>query len=312
MNNKGGTMENISYYEIHTYKDPNFPVIFHFNTLEKNNIEILPHWHTNIELLYISFGSATVITDNESFTVKAGEIVVINSNSIHSIKSNTENTAYYCLIIDHNFSESLKFNTTTSLFKNRNNDVEMKNIFQIIINEVIDSKPYYKVAVKALCHTMLVLLFRNQLIETPSNDNLLSPQVSLVKKAMEYIHHQFNEEISLESIAQEIGISKFYFSRIFKNITGKTVNTYINQIRCNHAQILLTSTDMGVYECAEMSGFNSTSYFTKCFKEQFGYPPSYSIQNRSNKKNEKELIALYERQKKINESGLSVYKHDEH
>ncbi|CAM2759859.1 AraC family transcriptional regulator [Erysipelothrix tonsillarum] len=262
------------HYELHYFDNPNYPIIFHFNSLIRNESEILPHWHANIELLYIVSGKAIVYIDDQTIIAKRGEIVIINSNSIHSIESQTDEVIYFCLIMDSNFCRSLNFDTINCRFHNLTSDPEMRNIFQIIANECDQAKPYYQKAVRALCNTMLILLYRNQLIEATPGASLKTERMAIIKQSIEYIHHHFNRDLSLDEISQEVGISKYYFCRIFKDITGITVNNYIFQVRCNHAHQLLSESDLSIAECSEVCGFNSTAYFTKCFKSVFGFPPS--------------------------------------
>ena len=262
------------HYELHYFDNPSYPIIFHFNSLSKHQSEILPHWHANIELLYIVSWKALVSIDDEKVIANRGEIVIIDSNSIHSIESYSDEVVYFCLIMDSNFCRSLNFDTINCRFHNLTRDPEMRNIFQIIANECHQSKPHYQKAVRALCNTMLILLYRNQLIEKREPSRSKSNRMSVIKQSIEYIHHNFQRDLSLDEISQEVGISKYYFCRIFKEITGITVNNYIIQVRCNHAHQLLAESDISVAECGESCGFNSTAYFTKCFKAQFGFPPS--------------------------------------
>ncbi|CAM4203848.1 helix-turn-helix domain-containing protein [Erysipelothrix aquatica] len=263
------------HYELHYFKNPNYPIIFHIDTLYKQSSHIVAHWHANIELLYVVSGEAVVEIDGQPVRAKRGEIVIINSNSIHSVRSETDEVVYFCLIMDSTFCRSLNFDTVNCRFHHLTNDLEMRNIFQIIANESQQAKPFYQKAVRALCNTMLILLYRNQLIEHTLVRTNTSDRMAIIKQAIEYIHHHFNRDISLDEISQEIGISKFYFCRIFKDVTGITPNNYIFQVRCNHAHQLLSERDLSVAECSDICGFNSTAYFTKCFKSVFGFPPSH-------------------------------------
>lgn len=273
---------NQLHYELHYFKNPNYPIIFHFNTLYKHHSEIVAHWHANIELLYIVSGKAIVVIDDETVIAQRGEIVIINSNSIHSVQSETDEVVYFCLIMDSTFCRSLNFDTVNCRFHNLTNDLEMRNIFQIIANESQQAKPYYQKAVRALCNTMLILLYRNQLIESSVQSEPISDRMAIIKQSIEYIHHNYNRDISLDEISSEVGISKFYFCRIFKEVTGITPNNYIFQVRCNQAHQLLSETDISIAECGEECGFNSTAYFAKCFKSVFGFPPSHIHRHKEN------------------------------
>ncbi|MBP1039573.1 helix-turn-helix transcriptional regulator [Vagococcus sp. BWB3-3] len=262
------------FYETHFFSDPSFPIIFHYNTLLNDSFEIFPHWHLNIEMLYIMEGTASITSNGEKIIAKVGDIVVINSNHLHSIQSLTPVCSYYCLIIDHEHSQSLGFDTTNNRFSNITIDKEIKNIFNLIINEMLNRKNYYKKASVALCTTMLILLFRNLWLSQNTEINDSNSKTSIVKQSISYINEHYRERIQINDICATIGISKFHFCRIFKEVTQKTVNEYLMSLRIHQARFLLIEKNASVAEAAEATGFNSDSYFSKCYKKVLGVLPS--------------------------------------
>ncbi len=263
-------------YELHSYEDPEYPMIFHFDTLT-NGVSITPHWHINIELLYVQRGTLSVNVENKVIIANRGDIVVINSNCVHKIESVTAESYYFCLILDYNFCKKLGFDTVNSKFKALTEDLEMKNIFQLIINEGSLQKQYYKKAIRALCHTMLILLHRNQLTEclVDEDDDLFTLEnVVLVKKVIDYVHEHTDVSVSLDDLAAHTAISKFHMCRVFKEITCITINHYITQFRLDRAKEYLLEGEMSIAEIAESCGFQSVSYFTKTYKKHYGHSPS--------------------------------------
>ena len=83
-------------------------------------------------------------------------------------------------------------------------------------------------------------------------------------------HFIWSEKLS---IAAMCGITKYHLAREFKRITGQTVLTYLNALRCKKAQLLL-SEGKTVTEAAFESGFESLSYFSRTYKRIMGAPPS--------------------------------------
>lgn len=94
-----------------------------------------------------------------------------------------------------------------------------------------------------------------------------------IRNAIEYIEQHYFEKISLSSLAENIGFSSEYFSRLFRKETGINFVTYLNNIRMKHAIELLETTDMKVYEIADKVGFTTLSYFSTAFKKKFGQNP---------------------------------------
>ena len=69
-------------------------------------------------------------------------------------------------------------------------------------------------------------------------------------------------------------MSKYYFEKCFKSVTGYTPISYLNHIRCDRAQRLLLNTDKSIGEICAECGFADQSYFTKVFKKTTGALPT--------------------------------------
>ena len=74
-------------------------------------------------------------------------------------------------------------------------------------------------------------------------------------------------------------MSRSPFFKKLKNLTGKTPNDFIRDIRLNQAAKLLLKSDLNITEIAYQTGFTSPKYFTECFTKQFGESPSQYIEN---------------------------------
>ena len=82
----------------------------------------------------------------------------------------------------------------------------------------------------------------------------------------------------MEDICADINFSKSYFSRNFRQITGKTIVDFINELRLNYAYHLIQLNKYTISQCAEKSGFQNVSYFTKLYQRHFGLLPSKTAQ----------------------------------
>ncbi len=86
--------------------------------------------------------------------------------------------------------------------------------------------------------------------------------------------HLAEEEFSIEEFGKEVGMSRSQFHRKFTAITGKTASLYLRSMRLSRAKKMIEEKTGNISEIAFSVGFSSVSYFSKCFKEEFGYPPS--------------------------------------
>jgi len=91
-----------------------------------------------------------------------------------------------------------------------------------------------------------------------------------VSYAMKYIGIMYGEQLSLEMVADEIGISTYYLSRLFKQELKLTFVEYLTNVRMKSAFALAKNTKMSVNEIAAKIGYNNTTYFTRVFKKYTG------------------------------------------
>ncbi|MCL2058093.1 MAG: AraC family transcriptional regulator [Oscillospiraceae bacterium] len=108
--------------------------------------------------------------------------------------------------------------------------------------------------------------------------------VALIKKASinsltaykihQLIHSRLHEKITPTIIADELQMSLSYLCRHYKAQTGKTITTYINEIKIDEAKRLLTATDMSVLEVSAQLGYASSNYMSMVFKKITGLTPN--------------------------------------
>ncbi len=95
-----------------------------------------------------------------------------------------------------------------------------------------------------------------------------------VHDALEYINRHFNENISLQDIANHVNLSPYRISHLIKDYTGRTTLQHIQEIRTHHAKKLLKETTLSCTEIAYKLGYSDQSYFIKHFKRQTGTTPA--------------------------------------
>lgn len=265
----------VSTHEDHTFMDPAFPILFHLDTC----FPYLPvtssvHWHENIEVLYFIEGEGIVYSGTAEFPARVGDIVVINPNVLHGIESITEQCRYYCLIVDRSLYEEFGIPVSNMMFKEIVRDSAAQGYYDKIIREWTDRGTFYKPAVKLAALQLLLHLSRYHVDSTNGTGRIQNKQLTMVKDAISYIRLHFREELTIDDICEAIGFSKYYFCRVFKEVTRRTPVDYVNFIRCNYAKNLILSGRYNVSESAEMSGFKNLSYFSKTYKKYMGTLPS--------------------------------------
>ncbi len=90
---------------------------------------------------------------------------------------------------------------------------------------------------------------------------------------IDYIQDNLTQDISLEAIANELGISRYYFCRLFKKSTGVSPHQYVIQCRIDRAKKLLSQKHKNIADVALQVGFTNQSHFSKHFKRIVGITP---------------------------------------
>lgn len=260
--------------------DALLPFIFH---TDKTKISrIVPNWHENIELLCFIEGEGHLKCGTERYPVSAGDVAVINPDVLHMTEGSL---VYHCLIIDRSFCESNGIPVLSLYFREIIKD---KNLF-LHFSETVDeikkarSTPNPIRSVPAVRHRVLGLLLElceNYIVSESPEKKVHSASAERVKAIMTYMRTHFTESISLDSIAEHIGISKYHLSREFKLLTGTTIFDSLNIIRCKEARHLL-SDGATVSEAANACGFENLSYFSRTFKKYTGKLPSEYMKSRA-------------------------------
>ncbi|QQS37578.1 MAG: response regulator [Ignavibacteriales bacterium] len=130
-----------------------------------------------------------------------------------------------------------------------------------------------------------LISIRKKLQEIFNADNLAAIPVSrkklkgidaeFMQRVLKVIEeHISEEEFTIEDFGNEVGMSRSQMFRKIKALTGKSCSVYLRSIRLSKAKVMLKNNENNVSEIAYSVGFNSPSYFSHCFKEEFGYAPS--------------------------------------
>lgn len=95
-----------------------------------------------------------------------------------------------------------------------------------------------------------------------------------IEDLCDFLQNTFREKLTLDQIAEEVGLSKYYMSREFKRYVGKTIFQYIIDCRISLAQRLLRYSDMAINEIAEYVGFEDHNGFYRAFSQREDMSPS--------------------------------------
>ena len=99
--------------------------------------------------------------------------------------------------------------------------------------------------------------------------------IDRTNRAVDYIFAHYARELPLEEVAQYLGMKPTYFSRVFKQATGRTFIEFVNRLRISKSCELLADGDKAVTDVCFESGFNNISNFNRRFQQLKGMSPSH-------------------------------------
>ncbi len=162
------------------------------------------------------------------------------------------------LSIKQEYLKSLFYDLRSSVpFASKQTSVDQDhNLDPLFSDEIPDLKPFEKQITNAFCGILDLYA-----------DYYSKANKKNIKLVCDYIACNFkNSDISLPDVAEAIGLSPSYLSRVFKSSLGITFTEYLTYMRIEYAKKLLTSTDMSISDIRECAGFNSEQNFFRAFK----------------------------------------------
>lgn len=259
----------MSYYEFHVYDNYRFAKL-HDEIIDKRiELQNQANWHEEIELLYCTEGTGRAVIDSEHVPMKKGTITVINSNKIHYIAPDSEILRFYILIIDSKFLNSAGLDIKKIDFEKSISDDKAISFYEMIIKENAAASPFSTVCTNGLALSLMAHISANY-----SFERKIIQSEDKIKKAIDFIRTNFNENLTVDMVADYVGFSKYYFSHKFKEISGYSVKEYIQMFRCYEAHAMLATHKYTVTEVAAECGFSDSSYFTKVYRKFFPATPS--------------------------------------
>ena len=120
-----------------------------------------------------------------------------------------------------------------------------------------------------------LLIFLNRIVKSrkSSVSTYTGQNHEKIGEIASYINSNYNENLSLNMIADIFNYSPTYLSKIFKEVTGFTFVEYINNVRIKEASKLLLNSKLNITEIASRTGYNSLTHFGRVFKKITGYSP---------------------------------------
>lgn len=271
---------------------------------ESDNDNCLPHFHSSIEVLYVTAGEVNATLNGQLYHLKANDLLIVPSYTIHNYTTEYSSHSYVITIpLDSVPSyKTVLYKKTFAqlLIKEPLHKEEIKHCLDAISKlpgnisnpgnpmsdrifesssanwEESNSNPTEEITTLMLENIVkgYTYVFLGLLIDQVGLMDINTKITSLTQEILVYLQENYLQPLNLDDLAEHFGYSKSRFSHIFNDYLGCSLVEYINGLRCRYAVELMEDKKTTITEIALASGYDSTRTFYRAFKKCFGCTPS--------------------------------------
>jgi len=228
------------------------------------------------QLLYQSEGEGTFRSAHiPETTIKAGDIFLLFPGEWHTYHPNEEKgwKSYWIGFKGRNIDDRVKagFLSPESPIYHVGYSSDIINLFEEAYKTAVEEAAYHQQTLSGIVNHLIGLMYslqRNIIL------NKNQSHVEMISRARMRIRESLEDDVTIQQIAEEMGISYSNFRKLFKEFTGISPSMYQQDLRLQHAKELLSATDLSIKEIAYRLNFESPDYFSSKFKIKTGMRPS--------------------------------------
>ena len=235
------------------------------------------HAHTFWEIYYLLEGECIYFIDGRSYALERGALVFVGTNVLHRTLAERHER----ILIELDPATLADFGMRLPLLEQNASIAvqlpppqqrQVEAFFHCIAESLGGEAPGY--AARVRLYLLALLSYVDEHARgAPAVPRDRSSRHRLAEAVIRYLDAHYDQDVTLEEVAQALYVSKYHLSRAFKEVTGCTLVEYLTAVRLQHARYLLASTRLHVADIASRTGFNSLSHFNRVFLRQVGMPP---------------------------------------
>lgn len=267
--------------------DSRYPFAYYMEDIWQFDFHCIDwHWHHELEFMTVREGMAFCLIGSEKLILPEGSGIFINSGALHRFecKSRTiiPNIVFSPVLLSP--EKSLIYEkyvrpvtSSSSNFQVLDPKIPWQGKILSILEEIYrlqdQAKPSELPTVQSLLQLWEILFRHFDISQNSADLKPWNPRQARLLIMMQYIHDHYQEELSLSQIAASASVSKSGALQLFQSGIQLSPVAYLIQYRLSQAAELLHTTSKPVSAIAEETGFASTGYFCRRFKERYGMTP---------------------------------------
>lgn len=265
------------------YGDPNFMLSVQTLSERVYNPKYL-HSHEDYQFFFPSTEMPGISVGGRVFTGRPGMVYFIKSMIPHGMTYDLVGVAYSRILVKKVFFEELVYALPNICMRDVPDFVEMKESDDVKQLVAMYRKEYRYGELrsdgiqKALSTTIISMLIR-QFLSPSGSMNQKADSGIKIQEICRYLTENCEKNITIDNLAQQFNISKYYLIRKFDTNKYQTPMAFLASVRINKAKNYLQYSEFPIAEIATKCGFSSLDYFSKAFKKATGTSPSKYREN---------------------------------
>lgn len=236
------------------------------------------HAPAHREIMLTLHGSAVYFYNGKCYLRQPGDVFLLDRYERRDLKGSPDKTDFSCLWLYLHNPESLTYHVSTCDKRGRyRHEIPVQTKTGDSIRHIMEAwDQCLSASAGTLCWSFLKTQVAAIMLEVLGRAPIVQPvdhHEQVIASIQEYIQAHLAENLSLHSLARIAGYSPFFFHRLFKHQTGRTLVEYVNDLRLDKALDLLKQ-NYTVHAVAEAVGFSSASYFNQFFKNHMRLTPA--------------------------------------
>ena len=290
-----GAQGEIPFFSSESFFKNDEKVYIHLSTDFPEFVDVL-HSHEFIELVYVLSGEAVHTVGSKQYTVRCGDVVLINSGTAHKFTPRTEvceRFVAYDLMFTPDFFDAMSIKMSSfealkhcflfySMFPKEAEDMadmhlsgkkfsDYGELFTKIYHEFKGEEKGYIELIRAYVIELLIKLFRD--VEKEGAISLSPSKTDTVRKAVAFIKDNYSVNLSVGEIAANVFLGPDYFRKLFREVTGTSVSIFVQTLRIDEACRLLKTTNEPIKDIGAKIGYGDQKSFYQAFKKLTGKTP---------------------------------------
>lgn len=259
------------------FEEGRLPVLLHIECVQLHETRQAEHFHADhAELLLIQKGSCQVRVAGGQEAVQAGDFVLCSAGEPHACWTQDGQQA---TVISCGFTRLLCRGREENCFlEQRERPIVhagegSQALEQILLSLMQAAQDAHEQSQEICSYLSAAAILMALRLQRAAEEQIEQARYSLGIRTQLYLDRHYTEPLTLDGIAQAMGVSKYHLDRVFLAGAGCTPVQYITRRRIARAQALLASTDQSIQRIALQCGYSSYTYFTSVFRKHVGRSP---------------------------------------